>query len=486
MISTDREHSEAGFVAQAKEYLITLEGLPSVRINDVVVNERGDRAVVTGLLGDHVEALLLDRSDLRVGERFVFKDRGTTFPLGEELKGRVLNPLGDTLDGKGPLPPKASFRLEVVAPSMNAREDVARRFETGISTIDLLLPLAYGQRQLVMGPTGAGKNIFVEHLIRNQTGKKVTCIYALIGKPLNYIQEAVGRILGPGGNPEAIIITAFSEESAPMILITPSVAFSVAESFSSRGKDVLLILDDLGTHAKYLREIALLSGRIPGRESYPGDIFYQHAHLMERAGQFNKTVGGGSITLLPMLEMGLEDLTNLISTNLMAATDGHLLFQSDLHAQGYYPPISVTRSVTRVGRRTQTNLGRELALKIMALTADYERQQELSHFGTQLSEETRLTLRRGAQARLLLKQDSQLALPSEVEHILLSLVFTPFLQNVEPSFVDQNREILVKTISGHKRFEDLRVSAKRGTISLGEFLKRVQLEIPVLEGVCRR
>lgn len=486
MIKTDAEHIEAGFIAEAKEYLITLEGLPSVRINDVVVNERGDRAIVTGLLGDRVEALLLDRSDVRVGERFSFKDRGTTFPLGDGLKGRVLNPLGDTLDGKGPLPPEGSFRLEVVAPSMNARQDVARFFETGITSIDLLLPLAFGQRQLVMGPTGSGKNLFVEHIIRNQKGKKVVCVYALIGKPLSYIQETVSRLLGPGGNPETVIITAFSEESAPMILITPSVAFSVAESFSSRGDDVLLILDDLGTHAKYLREIALLSGRIPGRESYPGDIFYQHAHLMERAGQFNNTVGGGSITLLPVLEMGLEDVTNLISTNLMAATDGHLLFQSDLHAQGYYPPLSIMRSVTRVGRRTQTNLGRELALKIMALLADYERQQELSHFGTQLSEETRATLRRGAQIRLLLKQEATIAMPSEVEHIMVSLVFTSFLQSVESTFIERNREVLLKTISEHRRFEDLRASARRGTISLAEFLKRLQAELSVLEGVCQR
>jgi F-type H+/Na+-transporting ATPase subunit alpha len=482
-----REHSEAGFITEAKEYLITLEGLPSVRINDVIVSSTGNRALVTGLLGDRIEALLLDRADIRVGEAYSFKDRGTTFPLGGELFGRVLNPLGDTLDGKGPLKAQqVSCRIEVVAPNMNARQDVSRRFETGVVLLDVLIPLAFGQRQLIVGPTGSGKNVFLEQVIRNQKGKKVVCIYALIGKPLSYIHDMVGRLLSEGGNAETIVITAFSEESAPLILITPSIAFSVAESFSSQGHDVLLVLDDLGTHAKYLREIALLSGRIPGRESYPGDIFYQHAHLMERAGQFNKTVGGGSITLLPVLETGIEDLTNLISTNLMAATDGHLLFQSDLHAQGFYPALAITKSVTRVGRKAQSSLGRELALKLMALLADYERQQEFSHFGTQLSQETRTTLTRGAQLRALLKQDPLQSLELSVADVLLTLLFTSLCKDTDASFVERNRDVILKTIAGHRNFEPLRLSAQRGTVSLQEFTKRVEAEVPVLLRVCRR
>ena len=485
---TNLRHGEAGFIAEAKDYLITLEGLPSIRINDVIENDKGQRAIVMGLRDDRVEALLLDRVDVQVGERFFFKDHGIKFPLGDELLGRILNPVGDALDGEKAIPSSESFfKLEVVAPGMNARNPIKRQFETGITVIDTLVPLSFGQRQLVIGPTGSGKTLFLEDIVIKQKDSNVVCIYALIGKPTSYVQDVVGRLLGNGGNLKTIVIGALSEEAAPMILISPSVAFSVAEHFSSQGKDVLLVLDDLGTHAKYLREIGLLSGRFPGRESYPGDIFYQHAHLMERAGQFNKTVGGGSITLLPVLETSLEDLTNLISTNLMAATDGHLFFLPDLYARGYHPSISILQSVTRIGRKTQSQLYKELSMRILALIADYEHQQEFGRFGTQLSEETRKTLRRGAHAQILLKQEAFVQTVSlEVQAILLALVFTPLLGNEETSFLETNKAAILSVVATHARLDELRKSARRGSISLSEFIKRLTREVPVIEAVCQR
>lgn len=478
---------EAGFVAEAKEYLITLEGLPSIRINDVIVNERGNRAIVMGLRDDRVEALLLDRIDLRVGERFSFRDHGIKFPLGDDLYGRIFNPVGDTIDGKGSLSTssEAFFRLEVVAPGMNARQGIKRQFETGIAVVDTLLPLSFGQRQLIVGPTGSGKTPFLEDIVINQRDTDVICIYALIGKPVSYIQDVIYHLFGKQGNQKTIIIAALSEETSPMIFVAPSVAFSVAEHFSSQGKDVLLILDDLGTHAKYLREIALLSGRIPGRESYPGDIFYQHAHLMERAGQFNKTVGNGSITLLPVLETNIEDLSNLIATNLMAATDGHLFFQPDLYAQGYHPSISTTQSVTRIGRKTQTALYKELSIKVMALLADYEKQLEYSRFGTQLSEETQRMLRQGAHVRAVLKQETFTPVSLEIQAILLGLVFTPMFVDKEPIFIEKNRQNIFKVVSEHDRFADLRKTARKGSLSLSEFIKRISKEISIVEAACR-
>lgn len=479
-------HEEAGFVAEAKEYLITLEGLPSIRINDVIINDRGNRAIVIGLRDDRVEALLLDRVDLRVGDRFTFKERGIRFPLGAPLEGRIINPVGDTLDGKGSLPVSESFfKLEVVAPSMNARSPIKRQFTTGVIIADMLLPLSFGQRQLVIGPPGSGKTLFLENVIINQSQSTTVCIYAFIGKPVRYVEEVVSRLLNPKGNPQTIIIGALSEETAPMIFISPSVAFSVAEHYASEGKDVLLVLDDLGTHAKYLREIALLAGRFPGRESYPGDIFYQHAHLMERAGQFNKTVGNGSITLLPVLETSLDDLTNLISTNLMAATDGYLLFLRDLYARGYNPSISVLQSVTRIGRKTQTQLHKELSMKILALLVDHEKQQEFSRFGAQLSEDTRKTLQRGAYITELLKQELWEPMPLHVQALLLALPFTPIFLDKEVSFVEVNKPAIIKALISHPQLSELRKSSERGAISLNEFIKRLIRALPIIEAVCR-
>lgn len=487
MVETNARHEEAGFVAEAKEYLITLEGLPSIRINDVIVNDRGNRAIVIGLRDDRVEALLLDRVDLRVGDRFSFRDHGIRFTLSGDLTGRILNPVGDPLDGKGSLPPaEAFFKLEIVAPGMNARNPIKRQFETGISVVDTLIPLSFGQRQLVVGPTGSGKTLFLEEVVAHQRDANVICIYALIGRPVSYVDDVVSRLMLPGGNPKTIVIAALSEEAAPMIYISPSVAFSVAEHFSSQGKDVLLVLDDLGTHAKYLREIALLSGKFPGRESYPGDIFYQHAHLMERAGQFNKTVGGGSITLLPVLETGIEDLSNLISTNLMAATDGHLFFLPELYARGYNPSISVLQSVTRIGRKTQTQLYKELSMRVLTLLADYEKQQEFSRFGTQLSEETRKTLRRGAHMIELLKQEPWTPRALAIQAMLLSLPFTPLFTDKEVSFTETNKAAIVKVVKDHAQLAELRKSSERGTISLNEFIKRLTREVPIIEAVCRR
>jgi len=488
MENANTRHEEAGFVAEAKEYLVTLEGLPSIRINDVIANDQGQRAMVMGLRDDRVEALLLDRSDVRVGERFFFRDHGIKFPLGDELLGRILNPVGDAIDGRGSITASESFfKLEIVAPGMNARNPIKRQFETGISVIDTLLPLSFGQRQLIIGPTGSGKTLFLEDIIVKQRASEIVCIYALIGKPLSYIQDVVHRISGAEGNPKTIIIAARSEEVAPMILISPSVAFSVAEHFASQGKDVLLVLDDLGTHAKYLREVALLSGRFPGRESYPGDIFYQHAHLMERAGQFNKMVGNGSITLLPVLETSIEDLTNLIATNLMAATDGHLFFQPNLYARGYHPSVSVLRSVTRIGRKTQTQLYKELSMRILALLADYEKQQEFSRFGTQLSEGTRKLLTRGAHLEVLLQQEAfTQTFPLEIQAILLGLIYTPLFNDKETSFIENNKGAIIKVVSTHARFDELRKSARRGSISLNEFIKRLTKETVLIEEVCQR
>jgi F-type H+-transporting ATPase subunit alpha len=479
---------EVGFVTEAKGYLLALEGLPSVFINDIIINERGERALVTAIYEEQIEALLLDEEDPQTGDRFMVHPDGIGFSFSDKLFGRVVNALGDPLDGKGSVvdeKEKKRVHLEAIAPGMSARAPMVEQLLTGMPVVDILLPLSKGQRQLLVGPVSSGKTVFVEHIIAHQRDTSVLCIYAFIGRPLSYVRDVVTRLLSPHGNPNAISVAAFSDEPAPVIYITPTIALSIAEYFAHQGKDVLLVLDDLGTHAKYLREISLLSGRIPGRESYPGDMFYQHAYLMERAGRFNKTMGNGSITLLPILETNIEDITNLISTNLMAATDGHLFFSPALNAEGYFPSVAPSQSVTRVGRRSQSNLAKQLSIRVQALLAEYEKQQDYSKFGTQLSENVRKIIKQGEILRILLRQEPLVSLSVEVQLTLLSLVFTQLFNNRESSFVEQNRAALIEAIINNKKLEPIVTTARRGTISLEQFVKRLQADLPTFESVCQ-
>jgi F-type H+-transporting ATPase subunit alpha len=252
---------------------------------------------------------------------------------------------------------------------------------------------------------------------------------------------------------------------------------------------VLLVLDDLGSHAKYHREIALQSGEVPGRESYPGDLFYQQARLLERGGRFGKALGSGSITLLPVLETNIEDISSLISTNLVSATDGHLFFSPLLHAEGYFPAVSAQESVTRVGRKTQSKLAKQLSIRTLALLAEYEHQRRYSQFGTQLSEETRATLSRGEILRVFLDQDPANVIPVATQVLLLSLVFTSFFDGKDAQFARTQRAKLIQGMA-HDATADTDVvavieSAQRGSISFEQFQKKLTGVLPYFSSLCK-
>lgn len=477
---------EAGFVIQAKGYLITLEGLPSARINDVVVNAHGQRALVTALNEGGVEALLLDQGSPGSGERFVAHPEGIRLYLGDALFGRAMNVLGQPVDGLGDFPAVTDpLQLEGDAPDMSARALMVEQLALGMTVVDVLLPIAKGQRQLVIGPNSSGKDVFLESVVAAQRDTDVVCVYALIGRPAAYIENVIAHLHRKDDNTGAVVIVARSDDPAPLVSIAPAVALQVAESFSKKGKHVLLILDDLAIHAKYFREIALLSGRVPGRESYPGDTFYAQAHLLERAGFFNKAHGGGSLTLLPVLETNIEEMTNLISTNLMSATDGHLFFSPVAHAEGYFPAVDARQSVTRVGRQTQSTLAKQLSIRVQALLAGYEREKRYSQFGAQLSAEARKTLLQGEIANLFLRQRPMTSVSTEEQVILLSLVFTPIFDGKELEFVERNRAALSEVLTKDARVQPLIESARKGTMTFDEFLKKLKAGLAPFEAVCR-
>ena len=477
---------EIGYVTSTKGYLLSLNGLPSVRINDIIEDDTGNRAMVASLEKDHITALLLDDILPRAGDRFSYSaGEKILFPVGEHLFGRVVDTLGRSLDGKGNIPQgDVPIEFDVVAGGISTRKEITEQFTTGVSLIDTLFPIGKGQRQLLFGPTLSGKTGFFRDTIVNQKGKNIICIYVGIGKPIFAIESFTSHIFAEGADEYTIVVAALAESQTPMITIAPTVGFHIAEHFRKQGKDILLILDDLGTHAKYLREISLLSKRIPGRQSYPGDIFYQHAHLLERAGNFNEEYGGGSITVFPVLETDIENFIDLIPTNIMATTDGHLFFSPMLQAQGYTPSVAIDRSVTRVGRQTQMQLQKELATKLMALFVEYDRQKEYIRFGTNVSSKTQNILKQGEIAQELLRQEHRHNISLNIQVILLSLAFSPFLLDREVSFTRANKENLVNTLENEPKLQDLRDNLKNN-ISLNDHLRALGNKIHILEKACQ-
>jgi len=480
-----RFHKEVGVVVSAKEYLLSLEGLPSAQIDDLIKDENGNRALVTALEDSVIEALLLDPVLARPGDKFFLEENRRIFAFGDHLFGHIINGFGEYIDAPGGRAERnAELELNVVASGISDRAEINEQFITGVTLIDTLFPIGKGQRQLIFGSLRSGKTTLLQDIVVNQKTLGTVCIYAAIGKPVDDIRKISYGIFSEKGNNNAIILAAPSTEPPPMIAIAPSVAFSIAEFFRKQGKDVLLILDDLGTHAKYLREISLLQGRLPGRESYPGDIFYQHAHLMERSGHFSKETGGGTITLLPVLETDIKNITDLIPTNIMASTDGHFSLSSVLRAQGYYPTISSDQSVTRVGRNSQFLIQKQMATEILIKLEEYKEQEEYSRFGAQVSAKTQEVLHRGRMILELLDQNPFDNIPIDAQVLMLGLTLTPFLTDRDMAFLKKNKKTLINATAIDKRLDKLRKMARSDT-TLKDFLNALDANVQVFEEICQ-
>lgn len=438
---------EVGYVVSNRDFLVYLDGFPSIKINDLVVNDQGVRGWVSSLLDDKVEILIVDEGEIVPGQLFKKVNYRLGIEVGEFLLGRSINPLGVPIDNRSHLAKsvkETNYELDKTATGVKSRQFITQQFVTGMTLIDTLIPIGKGQRELVMGDAHSGKTAFLIDLIVNQRDTGTICIYASIGKPISQIKTLIGILEANKALEHSIIIAASSSEPAPLIFLTPQTAFTVAEYFQQKGKDVLLILDDLGNHAKVYREISLLSGKSPGRESYPGDIFYQHSHLIERAGYFKKEYGGGSITTIPVIELNLNDFTTFIPTNLMAMTDGHLLFKASLHKQGQKPAIDISLSVSRVGRQTQNRVQNLLSSRIRQVLAEAAELETVSRFSSELPLETQLLLRQKDLIEEIIKQESLSKISLEMQAILLSLVFTSFLKESNQLFLRKNRNTIIK------------------------------------------
>lgn len=423
-------NEEIGYVIETRDFLVYLDGFPSIHINDMVESEEGLRGWVNALEEDKIEVMLLDDGSITPGQSFRKMPQTLSISAGDFLLGRAINPLGIPIDGKGIFSKtklSLNLDLEQAARGIQSRKFITDQFITGITLIDMLIPIGKGQRQLLIGDAHSGKTSFLIDLIVNQKGKETICIYASIGKPVSAVKDLIDVLKANKALSYTIVVASTSMEVAPLIFLTPKTAFTLAEYYQKKGLDVLVILDDLGIHAKIYREMSLLAGKSPGRESYPGDIFYQHAHIIERAGNFRPEFGGGSITAIPVIELNLTDFTGFIPTNLMAMTDGHWLFKSTLHAIGQRPAIDISLSVSRVGRQTQNLMSNLISQRIRQILSQAEELQTISHFSSELPAQTQLILLQKALIQQALIQEILNFVPKEIQMILLGLILTSYL-----------------------------------------------------------
>ena len=481
---TETRDKEVGFITEAMQYVLTLDGLPSAKVGDLIVREGGgERAIVRSFREGAVVALALDPMETRSGDRFAYLLEQKILPAGEHLFGRIVTPLGDAADGKAPIPRGGlAFALDAEAPGIEARAVIDEQLATGITLVDTLLPIAKGQRQLLFGAVKGGKTDFLIDLVKNQADTETICIYALIGKSLSEL-ERIGQALLREGEGKRIVLAALSDLPAPAIWLAPPVALLLADSFAKEGRDVLVILDDLDLHAKYLREIALLENRLPGRESYPGDLFYEHAHVLERAGCFSKSYGGGSITVLPVIETDPYESLGIVSTNLMATTDGHLAFSAPLAAEGVYPAIADDQSITRIGRATQGLLARQLSSRLRTLLAEARRMRQYAQFGATVGSEVAKAIRQGEVIEAMLRQSPGERIPLRVQAPLLATTLSTLFDERDAAYVSRNKRALVGALAEDPRLADL-VKKAAGETPLEKYLPLVEAVRPTLLTLC--
>jgi F-type H+-transporting ATPase subunit alpha len=376
---------EVGFVEASNHSIVYASGLPQATLQEIIMFETGEFGMVISLSHDQVEILLFSKYAIKAGTRVTRTGAKQEVPVGFELLGQTIDAFGRPLEvGKTIEKPRISRPIDIDPSGINTRKRIAAPFETGVTMVDLLVPLGKGQRQLVIGNRKTGKTSFLYQTILKQAKLGTICIYAGIGRKKTDIKKIENYFKASGIIDNTIILASSSEDPSGITFLTPFAAMTLAEYFRDEGHDVLLVLDDLFMHAKVYREIMLIGRRFPGRNAYPADIFYTHARLLERAGNF--TLANGSehaITCLPVVESVEGDIAGFIQTNLMSMTDGHIYFDVDMFAKGNRPAINPFVSVSRVGRQTQTPLRLSLHRELVSFLTLHQRLENFSHFSAE-------------------------------------------------------------------------------------------------------
>ena len=407
------EVSETGVVILVGDGIAKASGLDKCMAGELVEFPDGSYGMAQNLEEDTVSIVILGSDQgIKEGDTVKRTGRVVSVPVGEGLIGRVVNALGEPIDGKGAIAAEGYRAIEMPAPGIIERQHVNRPLQTGIKAIDSMIPIGRGQRELIIGDRQTGKTTIATDTILNQKGKNCICIYVAIGQKRSTVAQVVDNLTAGGAMDYTIVVSATASELAPMQFIAPYAGCSMGEHFMHQGKDVLVIYDDLSKHAVAYRAISLLIRRPPGREAYPGDVFYLHSRLLERAAQLSPDLGGGSLTALPIIETQAGDVSAYIPTNVISITDGQIFLESELFNSGVMPAVNPGISVSRVGGDAQIKAMKKVAGSLKLLYSQYRELQSFAQFGSDLDADTKSRLALGERIVAVLKQKNNA--PKEV------------------------------------------------------------------------
>ena len=447
------EVSETGVVILVGDGIAKASGLDKCMAGELVEFPDGSYGMAQNLEEDTVSIVILGSDQgIKEGDTVKRTGRVVSVPVGEGLIGRVVNALGEPIDGKGAIAAEGYRPIEMPAPGIIERQHVSRPLQTGIKAIDSMIPIGRGQRELIIGDRQTGKTTIATDTILNQKGKNCICIYVAIGQKRSTVAQVVENLTVGGAMDYTIVVSATASELAPMQFIAPYAGCSMGEHFMHQGKDVLVIYDDLSKHAVAYRAISLLIRRPPGREAYPGDVFYLHSRLLERAAQMSPELGGGSLTALPIIETQAGDVSAYIPTNVISITDGQIFLESELFNSGIMPAVNPGISVSRVGGDAQIKAMKKVAGSLKLLYSQYRELQSFAQFGSDLDADTKSRLALGERIVAVLKQKNNA--PKEVAQqvCIIYAVTHGYLNNIDveriPEFEKQLEEHMDNFHSG--------------------------------------
>jgi F-type H+-transporting ATPase subunit alpha len=444
--------AEVGTVLQVGDGIAKIYGLEHAMAGELLEFPGGVKGIVLNLEEDNIGAVLLGGDTvIKEGDTVKRTGRIAEVPVGDAMIGRVIDPIGVPVDGKGPIAAKETRRVEVIAPGVVQRQPVREPLQTGLKAIDAMIPIGRGQRELIIGDRQTGKTAIAIDTIINQKGQNVICIYVAIGQKRSTVARVVGTLDDAGAMAYTIVVAATASDSAPAQFLAPYSGCAIGEYFRDNGKHALIVYDDLSKHAVAYRQLSLLLRRPPGREAYPGDVFYVHSRLLERAAKLSPELGGGSLTALPIIETQAGDVSAYIPTNVISITDGQIYLGADLFYSGIRPAINVGLSVSRVGGSAQIKAMKQVAGTLRLDLAQYREMAAFAQFGSDLDKATQAQLARGTRMVELLKQDQYAPLPVEMQIIAIFAGINGFVDDLPVNEVRRFEAELLKYIDGEQK-----------------------------------
>jgi F-type H+/Na+-transporting ATPase subunit alpha len=457
----DLDMNEIGVVVEVGDGIARVFGLQEAMASEIVEFGEGVFGLVLNLEEESAGVALFGESDkVKEGDDVRRTGRVLETPVGEALLGRVVDPLGRPVDGKGEIETAEHRKAEVKAPGVVERQPVDTPLQSGLKSIDALTPIGRGQRELIIGDRRTGKTAIALDTIINQKGRDVTCVYVAIGQKTSTIARVVDTLERHDAMSSSIVVVADANAPAPMQYLAPYAGCAMAEYFTYNGKDAFIVYDDLSKHAVAYREMSLLLRRPPGREAYPGDIFYTHSRLLERSARLSEEHGGGSLTAFPIIETKAGDITAYIPTNVISITDGQIYLESDLFNQGFRPAINVGKSVSRVGGAAQIKAMSQIAGQLRLELSQYRELEAFAEFSSDLDDESKAQLARGDRLTELLKQPQYRPLPVEEQIVVLYVGVRDHLADTEVGDVGRFEEEWLAYL--HAEHEDLLEALRQG------------------------